>query len=223
MGKAVSRGQALQVSARVATQVNWDKLDGDSLQRDVISLSPEEFGRRFTEYLRNGARIIRESNLLRIDRSVPFNPTKFLGEGWSIWRGPADGDGLSGDEDQDQRSLGLTELDLSKIQFVTCLRGKETHIGGEEKLRRLKASSRIRLDAKIFQTLWENKDRIPEILKEKTNGYTTYVFFDGTILRCPDGNRCVLCFCWFGGGWDWSYGWLDYDWYSLDPSAVLAS
>lgn len=57
MSKAVSRGQALQVSARVATQINWDELDGDALQSGVIDLTPENFGRRFTDFLKNGARV----------------------------------------------------------------------------------------------------------------------------------------------------------------------
>lgn len=58
MSKAVSRGQALQVSARVATQINWDEIDGDKLQQEVINLAPEEFGRQFTAFLQNGARMI---------------------------------------------------------------------------------------------------------------------------------------------------------------------
>lgn len=58
MSKAVSRGQALEVTARVGTQVKWDTLDGDHLQQEVIDLSPEEFGNRFTAFLKNGGRVI---------------------------------------------------------------------------------------------------------------------------------------------------------------------
>lgn len=50
-------------------------------------------------------------NILFIDRSIPFNPAKFIGAGWTIWRGPADGDGLSGEEDHDERSLAIMEID----------------------------------------------------------------------------------------------------------------
>lgn len=56
MSKAVSRGQALEISARVATQVNWDELDGDKLQAEIISLSPAEFGNRITAFLKSGGR-----------------------------------------------------------------------------------------------------------------------------------------------------------------------
>lgn len=56
MSTAVSRGQALQISARVATQVNWDELDDKRLQQDIIELTPEEFGKRMTAFLLRGAK-----------------------------------------------------------------------------------------------------------------------------------------------------------------------
>ncbi|MFY9493080.1 MAG: hypothetical protein WAP55_01145, partial [Minisyncoccia bacterium] len=94
---------------------------------------------------------------------------------------------------------------------------------GTERIRRLKAANHIRLDAQIFQTLWENKHRIPEGWKEKINGNTTYIFFDGTSLRSPDGFRGALCLDWFGGEWHWDYCWLEDGLDDEDPSAVLAS
>lgn len=145
-----------------------------------------------------------------IDRSKPFNPAKFIGKGWTI-------------EKEDERSLKLTELDLVKVQFVTMLKGNESSITCEEKLTRLKNSDYIRLDAKIFQTLWENKSLIPESWKDKVNGNTRYIFFDGTELRGPDGDRCVLYLYWYDGEWLWYYRWLDDDWSANTPSAVLAS
>lgn len=57
MSKAVSRGQALEISARVATQVNWDELDGEHQQAEIINLTPAEFGSRFTAFLKNGGRL----------------------------------------------------------------------------------------------------------------------------------------------------------------------
>jgi hypothetical protein len=57
MSKAVSRGQALEISARVATQVNWDELDGEQQQAEIINLTPAEFGSRLTAFLKNGGRL----------------------------------------------------------------------------------------------------------------------------------------------------------------------
>ena len=170
-----------------------------------------------------GLGISAPGGIIQIPRLTPFNPAQFLGSGWSIWRGPVDGDGLSGDEDQDKRSLALTQLDMSQIQLVTCLKEGETSITGEERVRRLKKTNHIRLDTRVFQTLWENKDSIPESWKEKTNNNTTSIFFDGTPLRSPFGDRYVLCLDWRGGEWDWYYYWLESDWNVNSPSAVLAS
>ncbi|MFY9492863.1 MAG: hypothetical protein WAP55_00005, partial [Minisyncoccia bacterium] len=94
---------------------------------------------------------------------------------------------------------------------------------GTERIRRLKAANHIRLDAQIFQTLWENKHRIPEGWKEKINGNITYICFDGTSLRSPDGFRYALCLDWDEGGWYWCRFWLGDGWSANDPSAVLAS
>jgi len=44
-----------------------------------------------------------------------------------------------------------------------------------------------------------------------------------TFLRNPDGNRYVLYLYWNDGEWNWNYNWLDNDWNSNNPSAVLAN
>lgn len=151
-----------------------------------------------------------EGNMLQIDRSTPFNHAAFLGNGWSI-------------VEQDERSLALPEIDLNKISFETTLRPGEVSIKGEEKLRRLKEAGHIRLDAQVLQTLWENQHLIPESWKEKTGGNTTYIFFDGTILQRPDGDRYVLYLYWYDGEWHWHCRWLGSDWFAMNPSACLAS
>lgn len=162
-------------------------------------------------------------DIIRIDRSTPFNPVHFLGEGWSIWKGSADGDGFSGEEDQDARSLALTEIDLSLVRLETCLEEDESYITCEERQRRLKEAGFIRLDAQVFQYLWDHKEKIPEIWKERMCTRAIFVSFDGTGLRSPNGNRVVLCLYWSDGEWDWDYRWLDNDWSSDFLSAVLAS
>lgn len=124
-----------------------------------------------------------------IIQAAPFDPVKFLSEGWSI------------EPDQDEQSLALTEVDLSKVRLETSLKAKETSIIGEEKIKREKKHKFIRLDARFFMALWNDQKKIPEAWKEKTNGNTTYICFTGTPLRDPYGNRYVLYLCWFGGQW----------------------
>jgi len=153
-------------------------------------------------------RDFKEATIVKIDCSKTFDPVAFIGKGWSI-------------VEQDERSLALTQIELGKIDFDHMLKKGETRINGEDKLNRLKKDDRIRLDAKVFQTLWENQSLIPASWKEKTNGNTTYIFFDGTVLQDPDGDRCVLYLYWSVGGWLWSYYWLGIKWNEGYPSALL--
>ena len=164
---------------------------------------------------------IDKSNVISIDRSTPFDPSRFIGKGWTIWKGPADGDGLSGKEDQDERSLALTEIDLCKIRLETMLKRREHSIGGEEKIKRLISAGHIRLDARIFETLWRNQLHISERFKKETDDSITHLCFDGTILRSPASERCVLFF-FFHCGWYWRYRGLNLSWYTHAPSLVLA-
>ena len=175
----------------------------------VNKLGGEENAERFLPNELIVAEQARLSNILPIDRSTPFNPENFIGKGWKI-------------EEEDDRSLNITELDLSKIELVLVLREGQISVSGEEKLKGLRACGKIRLDAKILQALWEHKELIPAHWKEKIQGYKTNIFFDGTELRSPRGRSCVLCLYFVQGEWNWRFRWLDYGWGVGDPSAVLA-
>ena len=204
--------QSHQVVATLVTNTAWEEIDfeGTGLQNLVIR-NPKEAGRQFTAFLKNGGRVIvGEPRIIHIDRTVPFDPVKFLGQGWTI-------------DEQDERSLTLNQVDLAKIQLEHMLKKDERWIKGEEKLKRLKKAGYVRLDAKVFQILWEDQALIPESWKEKTNGNTTFTFFDGTVFRNPYGYRDVLCLCWRDGRWLWGCGWLGGGRGVGRPSAVLAS
>ena len=108
MSKAVSRGQALQIAARVATQVKWDELDGDRIQEKVIILSPEEFGKRFTAFLDNGCGMV-DKGIVQCN----FRYDK-RNDGWKL---------LS------NTPLRLTSANIEAVSF---LREKEDCINGEE-------------------------------------------------------------------------------------------
>lgn len=204
-----SQGQVLNAIAILMNNADWDAVSGTVLQK-VIN-NPRDAGSQFTAFLKNGGRVIQGvPKVIPIDRTSAFDPVTFIGEGWSI-------------VEEDERSLAFTEVDLSKINFETTLAEGETSVVGEEKLKRLKEAGHIRLDAKVFQTLWDNRHLIPESWKQKTNGNTTYIFFDGTILRDPDGRRYVLYLYWQSGEWSWSCSWLGGRWRAYVPSAILAS
>lgn len=210
MSKSVSIDQSHSVIQALANNVDWSVLDGYMLQEQIIK-NPKEAGKQFTAFLKNGGKVIVDSpRVISIDRSIPFDPKTFIGNGWSI-------------EEQDERAIALTEIDLTSVMFDSTLEKGEKSIKGEDKLNRLKEkTNRIRLDAGIFKTLWENQILIPEKWKEKTNGNTTFIFFDGTVLRNSSGDRYVLCLFWDDGEWRWHYDWLEFGWGALSPSAVLA-
>ena len=192
--------------------VNLGGHDGDQWEQQLKRFLRKEPCWIFTNNieLEEHIKAVEESIMIKIDRTEPFNLAQFMVQGSSI-------------EEQDERALVITEVDLSKIRLETTLKPGETPVIGEERLKRLKKAGHIRLDAKVFQTLWENQSLIPEKWKEKTNGNTTYIFFDGTVLRRPGGFRYALCLYWRDGEWSWHYYWLDNDFDASNPSAVLAS
>lgn len=162
------------------------------LPREVVKfIEASERNRELLELLASGGHEVKKIAELLIDRSKHFDPVAFIGEGWRV-------------EEEDERSLALFEVDLATARFETVER-YEYFINGETILDRLKKAGYIRLDAKFFQTLWENQHRIPERWKEKTNGQVTLIFFDGTILRNSSDDRCVLCLYWFGNDWRWTF------------------
>ncbi len=223
MGKAVSRGQALEVSARIGTQVDWEQLDGEKLQAEVISLSSEEFGRRFTAFLKAGARFVLGG--LKV-ACAPFDPAKFINERWAFWKGPKDGDGLKGGEERDKASAALTEVDFDKADFLTCLEKGKSSITGEEKLIRLKKLGRTLYGATVFAGLWQDyqscQNKTESVLEKlyQQKGIT-YIDFFGDILRHPLGYRYVLCLCRLSDGqWGWGCRWLGSAWSGQDFSAV---
>ena len=192
--------------------VNLGGHDGDQWEQQLKRFLRKEPCWIFTNNieLEEHIKAVEESIMIKIDRTEPFNLAQFMVQGSSI-------------EEQDERALVITEVDLSKIRLETTLKPGETPVIGEERLKRLKKAGHIRLDAKVFQTLWENQSLIPEKWKEKTNGNTTYIFFDGTVLRNTSGKRCALYLCWSDGEWSWYFYWLDNDFDASYPSAVLAS
>jgi hypothetical protein len=180
--------------------------------------------KRWREWWLAFKRFLRKENpwgnyILAIGRATPFNPTAFIGEGWSIWRGPINGNRLKGAEEQDRRSHKLTEVDFSRVSFETCLEEGETRITGEEKLKRHESAGHICLDAKVGQALFEEEGH--KTLNWLKDRGITWMEFPGTILRSPGGSRCVLALYWGGSGWHWDVFWLVYDWDAHRPSAVL--
>lgn len=179
---------------------------------DLTIQHVDELGNRFSNFLRTiGTLVVRKgikTKVVRIDRTEVFDPVRFM-----------DHPGLT-IEEQDQRSIVLEEIDLLDISLESMLQG-ETVIGGGEHLKRLKQKGYVRLDAKIFQALWENQQLIPEGWKGTLHD-PKYIFFDGTVLRNQYGRYVISMYWDKDKRWNWTYCRLDVGgWKAEDLSAVV--
>lgn len=150
-----------------------------------------------------------------------FDPAKFFGAGWSTWKGPIDGDGLSGEEDVDLRSIYLPADEVINFFSENFLKEGERFITGEEKIHRQKEENpdRVRLGGDVFYSLWTDY----QVNEENSffewlfqNFKIDFIDFLGQPLRNPQGKREALYVCrhdvggkgkWFRFG-----GWLDSEW-----------
>lgn len=200
----------LEQSIDISTASGLDPVG--SKETDLMTQDGAQVRERFPSYLRPVSTLIvdeaRNSNPVAINRTEPFDPVKFMNH-----------PGLEVKE-QDERSIMLEEIDPSSISLQSML-ASETVIRGEEHLKRLKQMGYIRLDARIFQTLWENQHLIPESWKG-TPDNPKHIFFDGTVLKNQCGRYVITMYWDKDEKWRWTYCRLDIGgWRIEDVSAVL--
>ncbi len=217
MGR-ITLDQSHQIVAALVTNTDWDAIDFDALDlQNAVVRDARTAGAHFTAFLQAGARMqvaVVQSPAKKRSRRIPRFDPAFIGKGWTFWRGPAEGDGLSGEQEK-ERSVGRRP-NLTKLKLETCLRQGETYTTGEERRRRLSTVGGIRGGADQFRWFWEHQDRIPAEWEEFV------VYFDDTVLRSPRGDRFSLYLYRDGGQWDWGADWLGYDRDAGDPSLLLA-
>ena len=183
----------------------------DPKELDLIIQNGYEAGEHFTKFLRTVGKLIvnrRTSRTIKINRNNLFDPVQFMHHrGLEI-------------EEQDARSIMLEEIDSSAISLESMLQNEKV-IRGEEHLKRLKQLGHIRLDARIFQTFWENQHIIPEHWRGTTDD-PKHIFFDGTILRNHYGKYVISMYWDVDQKWRWTYCRLDIGgWKAEDLSAVI--
>ncbi|MCX6712845.1 MAG: hypothetical protein NTY66_01405 [Candidatus Vogelbacteria bacterium] len=196
MSKAVvTAGQARSLVGSFTVDTPWEGLEADV--QPFIELTPVERGERFAAWIRNGCRLmIGEPKKIKLDHAHPFNPAEFIGnKGWTTWLGPADGDGLSGEPDQDSRE----QKEAGHIR-----------LGGATFLA-LWLDYQANKENSVLGWLYRTRK-------------IAYLDFMGLVLRDPDGSRYVLCLDRRGdGSWLWYCSWLALDWESKHCSAGLAN
>ena len=190
---------------------NFDLNAIDLKELDLIIQNSYEAGEHFTHFLKTTGQSIvdrRVSRTIKINRHRLFDPVQFVhDQGLEI-------------EEQDERSVMLKEIDSSAIALESMLQGEKV-IRGEEHLKRLKQLGHIRLDAGVFQTLWENQHLIPEPWKGTTND-PKHIFFDGTVLKNQHGRYVITMYWDVDQRWNWTYCRIDIGgWRAEDLSAVI--
>ncbi|MDB5237239.1 MAG: hypothetical protein JWL88_341 [Parcubacteria group bacterium] len=155
--------QALGLMSIFANNVDWEDLDPAFLQRIIDH--PREAGAQFKAFLRNTIWSV-FTGFIEIDRTVKFDPA--LIECTENWRVVS----------EDERSLALTRIDLSKVLLQNYLKAGEEDVSPEEWCGRLAESGNIPLDAAVWATFEARPSTIPEAFKE-----AGYLNFMGTILR----------------------------------------
>jgi hypothetical protein len=131
----------------------------------------------------------------------------FVPDGWGV---------------EEHQKGGPFTWDASKVKFYLSKKQKgSSYIEGNKLREELKGQPVY--NANLLDYLLKNPHLIPEEWKKDEKGNTRYIFFWGTVYRRSDGYLCVRYLCWSDGGWRWSDGWLDHDWYDGSPAAVPAS
>ena len=210
-GEISKESKLEQILTLLFMNINLDMVDSAVL--DLILKNPEAAGGQLTNFLNTTGKLLYEEsvhakNIIAVDRTQLFDPVQFMHHrGLEI-------------AEQDERSVMLEEIDLSGITLVSMLRD-ELVITGEEHLLRLKEAKHIRLDARIFQTLWENQYLIPDLWKGHVD-HPNHIFFDGTVLRNQFGRYIIGMYWDRDERWSWTYCRLDLGgWRSEDVSAVI--
>ncbi|MDP1884254.1 MAG: hypothetical protein Q8L10_02700 [Candidatus Moranbacteria bacterium] len=125
---------------------------------------------------------------------------EFLGKGFTVWKGPIDGDGLSGEEDRDTRPFLQSKL------YLMSLCSEESHTIEEQRTSILKTvDNRVLLGLNTALSLiidvgvHKEKSRLEFEYGEV--GISEFIFA-GQVFRGPDGKRYVLRLKRHGAG-DW--------------------
>ncbi len=103
-------------------------------------------------------------SIIKIDRSNSFNIERFPNYGYGQY--------IAG---QNERSLIIDELRLSSVSLLTTIPRGDILVSPKDHQEKLKSGGYIKLDAKIFETLWDDQQLIPESWKKYSR-----IDFEGT-------------------------------------------
>ena len=145
------------------------------------------------------------TRVTKIDHSDPFKPT-MIGTDWNSWRGPANGDGVNGEEEHDIRSLAMDYLHASRISFKSGISEVGGSLACENRIAQLNSKACILLGGGPFQAyradlqLKGESSVVCALFKfHKLN----FMGFPGMMLRSPEGKRYFLFLRRTPNSWYW--------------------
>lgn len=180
--------------------LNPELINGQALQGAINGCSVEEVERKLVVFINNGLDFfVKLPSHLSVDRTTPFDVRRHYQGYAEIWRGPKNGNGLLGQEEQNSRSLHLVEVDFARASFTTTT---DLCTSGEEMLTRDTLAGYILLDGKIGECLLDERGQVTLEWLYCTFGITC-IAFPGTVLRMSDGTRQVPLLCRRGTDTPW--------------------
>ena len=199
------REQVLMFMNRFVTCIDWENIDVESARR-LLTFSGKEFGRRFTTFILSGAGI--RPGQLKV-KTVPFDPAKFFGKGYSFWRGPLDGGGLHGKSRISLASLSLKEVNFDDVKSILC--SEDEHFFRTELKPEKKRS--IILGSTVFAGLIKDynshkQERNKILYKLYHQKGIRRIEFTGDVIRDSQGRPNTLFMQTNSSGlWQWGCEW----------------
>ncbi|MEI6863789.1 MAG: hypothetical protein WCK46_00240 [Candidatus Adlerbacteria bacterium] len=155
--------------------------------------------------------VVTTGPVFTVDRTKLPTVTDLLGDEWTVWKGPKEGEGLEGEEDQDARATAVNAFDFSRMKFVHGFKDGEDSIDGEQKLERLKVLPDVRPDFAFGIGLFLEQGQTTLRWLYDNHGITWFEI-PGTVMCHDGGYRYFLILSREGSGaWHWDYRWLKHE------------
>lgn len=143
--------------------------------------------------------LLGRAEIKQVEYLIDLDAKPYVPDGWKV---------------EEHIEGGEFKWNLEKVGFYWSKKQKDGNVIGGNDLRKELKNKPV-FNANLLDFLLKNPHLIPDSWKGKA------IFFWGTIYRGSDGHLYVRCLRWNGDRWCWNNYWLENDWNSAYPAAVL--